>query len=235
MQEFTKTKRGNKFIFKDLINEVEISFDCHEEYGYAILYIKEDYRLEFVSYIVSELKKTKDIFWIVALYNSKELEKILDGFGFKIANKEYLVSGMLNSSVDYDVKNIIDDEAKKFSLQKINFIGRINNKYLNPTKDFKEYGEEWMFNKEFSFRCYKKKGKVLGVVDFYVSQEENIIYIRCLFGKTQKIIENIIRLLAKEFQKEMVINCLYTENDLEKVIILLDGIFKCTNYKLVLE
>lgn len=33
----------------------------------------------------------------------------------------------------------------------------------------------------------------------------------------------------------MVINCLYTENDLEKVIILLDGIFKCTNYKLVLE
>lgn len=119
MQEFTKTKRGNKFIFKDLINEVEISFDCHEEYGYAILYIKEDYRLEFVSYIVSELKKTKDIFWIVALYNSKELEKILDGFGFKIANKEYLVSGMLNSSVDYDVKNIIDDEAKNFICKRL--------------------------------------------------------------------------------------------------------------------
>lgn len=147
---------------------------------------------------------------------------------------------ILRISKDFDyefvVSNKLDSESKKYFLNHINEIGRINQKYMNPNVKYTEVSDKWFGMEDYQFLIYKNNGKIVGMVDFKIFDDDkcaddlynccNSICIRTVLADNEKIIEDIFKDLINKYQKRIILSHLYTDIMLKNVIANVNGIFK---------
>ena len=132
MANYIKRINENSVVFNDLINQKELSVSCINGNIFDALYIDENFDIKFVDYIVSELKKTNDLIVVFVLYDSIKLDNILYNRGFRISNYQYIIESKNYSVINnYDISSKLDCEGKKFYLNAINKIDKLNCDYQN--------------------------------------------------------------------------------------------------------
>ncbi len=250
MNKYTKKIENDKIIFSNLTDNTEIIIKHYDnKNSFDILYIDNHYELSFIEFVVEELKKTKDIYLLISNFYSPQLEEKLFSKGFRVMNHDYLIEK--NSYVlsqDYVSSDKLDKEGIKFYLEKLNESVTINRKHYNPDKNNNKITESVLKNDKFAHKIYKKDGKIVGIVDYVVFEDNkkentftydetynNILCIRSLLSKYEILIEDILKDLANIYQRDIVISILYTEDKIRKVINKLGGKLKCSRYVLINE
>jgi len=231
MNNYSKEVKNNKIIFHNKVDNTEIIVEHYDDSKcYDLLNIIKTNDIEFFEYIIKELKNSNDVKIVSVLYESIELENMLLEYGFKVLNYEYFIEyeeGIKTNNI-YQVDTNLDEQSKKIYLEKLNEIGRDNYKYLyDNSNEYKEYNDSW-FNKDFVYSIYRKNGEVIGIVDYKISANE--LYIRCLLGKEDEILEDILKNLLIMYKKDITISFVYIEKDLKKVIKNMNGILKSCKY-----
>jgi hypothetical protein len=249
MIDYVKKTENNKIIFKNNLDNTKlIVIHNDDENIYDPLFINDKYDLNFIDYVIKELKKTKDIFVIFSLVNSLKIENLLKENQFKILNYQYNIKFRNYSKIcGYDISSNLDDEGKYFYLKNLNKINKSNNEYLSSNKKYDEFNENWFKNKEFEYRIYKKNGKVVGIVDYKIFDNDsnninktnevfncnNKLCIRCLLSDNKLVIEDIIKDLLNTYKKDIIIHSTYNEKDLKDVLVKLKSNFDFCQYILV--
>lgn len=234
MEKYSTIKKDDEIIFKDLTNDLELKIKHYDEdYIFDNIFINEKYELDFIEYVVKELKKTKDIGVLLAEYDSTLLENLLYKNELRISNYQYTIKKTKYNKMDsYEITNILDKEGKDFYLEMINKYAQSNFTYLYPNKEYKEYSENWFNNEEFEYRVYRKMGKVVGIVDYknfdynsnYGKTEKsyfsynNKLCIRCIFSKDEQVLEEILKDLLNVFKKDIIIHFTYSEKYLKNIL-----------------
>lgn len=234
MEKYIKKIENDKIIFKNLSDGSKLKTVHYEdEYIFDTIFINEKYDLNFINYIIQQLKKSKDIKVLFVEYDSSNVEKMLYKNGLKVSNYQYTIKNSKNFKLNtYEVSNILNHEAKNFYLKIINKLSRENYIYLNSNKPYQEYGEKWFYNEEFEYRVYRKMGKIVGIVDYknfdYDPNYENTtsnyfnynnkLCIRCLLSEEEQVIEDILKDLLTFYNKDIIINITYTEKSLKNVV-----------------
>lgn len=247
--KYIKIIKDNKIIFKDKINDNQLivthvdDIDIFDE-----IYIDENYDLNFIDYVIKELKETNDLAVIFSLYYSTKLENILLNDNLKISNYQYIIKYKEYSNINnYEISTNLNNESKIFYLENVNRIGRINHNYSNTNDEFIEFNETWFQNTEFIYRIYSENGIIVGIVDYTVFEDDkekwkytnnifnynNKLCIRCLFGKDKNVLKNILIDLLNTYKKDIIINVTYAEDNLKNIINNMDGIFNYGRYTLV--
>ena len=249
MENYIKKIDGNKITFKDIINNTELVVAHNDdEHIFDTIFIDDKLDINFIEFIIKELKSSNDLGVIFSLYDSIDLENLMFNYGLRVSNYQYLVEykDYLNIN-NYDISNNLDDESKKYFLQTINKLSMINRKYFNPKLKFFKFNETWFNNKEYVYRIYRKNGKVVGIVDYKVFDDNpnygkptnevfnynNKLCIRCIFGKDKSILEDILKDLLNTYKKDIVVSITYTENNLREVIKKMNGKFNYCHYTLI--
>ena len=249
MKKFTNVRDKDRIVFKNLSDSSELivnHFD--EEYICDTIFIDEKYDLDFVNYIVHILKETDDIGVLFAKYDSRHLEKVLANNGLKVSNYQYTIRNDENYRVcEYEVSDVLKFEEKNFYLGIINKLARENCAYLNPDKEFQEYGDRWFEIEDYQYRTYRKNGVIVGIVDYknfecdaYCKEVSNDCFdyngklcIRCLLSEDEKVLEDMLRDLLATYKKEIVINVTYGEKSLKAVLNKFDCKFDFCQYVLI--
>ncbi len=245
MKNYQKKIEDNKIIFIDALNNKELIVSHYEEdYAFDTIFIDETYDLDFICYIVSELSKTNDLGVLFSLYDSSILEDVLYSRGLRISNYQYRVKYKKQILQDcYDISNELDEESKQYYLETINRLSKINHEYFNPNIENEEYGEKWFLYDDYDYRIYRKDDKIVGIVDYKIFEDSNEytttnkvfdtsnkLCVRCLFGETAIILEDIIKDLQNTYKKEILIHITYTEKELHSIVKALGGIFDYCQY-----
>ncbi len=234
MEKYTKEIENDKIIFKNLSDGSELEIVHYDdECIFDTLFINEKYDLNFINYIIQQLKKSNDIKVLFVEYDSPLIEKMLYKNGLKVSNYQYTIKYSKNFKLNtYEVSNFLNEEAKNFYLKIINGLARENSIYLNPNQPYQEYGEKWFYNEEFEYRVYRKMGKIVGIVDYknfdYNPNYENTtnkhfnynnkLCIRCLLSEDEQVIEDILKDLLTFYKKDIIINITYTEKSLRNIV-----------------
>lgn len=239
---YEKIEKDNCYYFRDNKNNKEIKFlkkelhDC-EIYSCDILRISKDFDYEFIDFILKELIKTKDLLVVEVLFQNEEIIDILHKNNLKIANINYEIPlKKYNFQNEFVVSNKLDSESKKYFLNHINEIGRINQKYMNPNVKYREVSDKWFGIEDYQFLIYKYNGKIMGMVDFKIFDDDkcaddlynccNSICIRTILADNEKIIEDMFKDLINRYQKRIILSHLYTDIMLKNAILNVNGIFK---------
>ena len=249
MNNYIKKVIGDKIIFKDIKSNTELVVSHYnDKNSFDSIFIDEEIDFEFLKFIIENLKGSNDLSVIFSLYDSSKLEKFLYNYGLRVSNYQYIIKCKDYAKINrYDVSNKLEDESKKFYLDTINNLSKINQKYFDPNRNFTFFDETWFNNDEFMYRIYRKNGKLVGIVDYKVFEDDfhtdntnnkifnynNRLCVRCLLCANENIIEDIIKDLMNTYNKDIVINILYTEPKLKETIRNLDGIFNYCQYTLV--
>lgn len=249
MSNYKKETKGNKIIFKD--EDLELSVTHYDEdYISDTILLDDRYSIDFISYIVESLKESGDLLTLDVLFDSKELEKVLENHGLKISNYEYRIkssTGLVNvGKKKYEVDSFLDEEAKEYYLGKINEATKINHSYYNPKQKVSFYTEKVFEVGEYSYLVYKENGKIVGIVDYKVfscdlsSKPVHDIYdysnkvcVRSIFGENEMVMIYILNDLLKRFGKDIIISVTYTEKNLREAIVSCGGEFKRCLYILI--
>lgn len=248
MQNYIKELFGDNIIFKNLSDGTELIIKHYDDKSrFDSICIKDNYDINFIEYVIDELKNTNDIKALFSLYDSKELEKLLQKKGLKILSYQYRINYKNKDKVDnYNIDDILNKDSKKYYLNKLNDFQKINCKYYNPNFKYTDFDEKWFDNDEFEYRVYKQNNKIIGIVDFrkpiketdYNNSEDIFIiddklYIRYIFAEKDTTIEDIIRDLLYTFKTDIIFNVHYTNNQLKNIIKKLDGEFDYCAYTLI--
>lgn len=249
MEIYTKSLEDNKIIFKNTLDNSELSvIHYDDEYIFDTIFLNEQYDLNFINYIIQELKKSKDIIGIFSLYDSQVLEKLLENNGLRVLSYQYTIKYSKKTELEhYNISNILDQEAKDFYLKMINMYIKINHQYIYPNTESQEINENYFKNEGFIYKVYRKNGKIVGIVDFqivnYNCTDEsslpscfnhcNKLFVRGIFSEEKQTLENIIMNLLNTYQRDIIINITYTENELKSVVNKLNGSFDFCQYILV--
>ncbi len=249
MEKYIKVIENDKIIFKNLSDGSELEIVHYEdECIFDTIFINEKYDLEFVNYIIQQLKKSKDIRVLFVEYDSSIVEKMLDKNDLKVSNYQYTIKNSKNFKLNtYEVSNLLNREAKNFYLKIINKLSRENSIYLNPNKPYQEFGEKWFYNEEFQYRVYRKMGKIVGIVDYknfdYDPNYEgtasnyfnynNKLCIRCLLSEEEQVMEDILKDLLTFYKKDIIINITHNEKSLKNVVDKFNSKFDFCQYILV--
>lgn len=230
---YRKTKKDNKIIFEDIDNKICLEVIHNDnECIFDVVTIDEKYTLDFIEYFIKELKKTNDILVIISLYNSKKLEDLLSKYNFKVSNYQYTIK--FNNYIthnNYDIFDNLDYDSKMYYLQMINKIGKVNHKYYNPNKKYQEIDEKWFNNEDTLYRVYKKDKKIVGISDYKIV--DNKVCIRCLLSDDKIVLEDMIKDLLNVYKKDIIINIIYTENNIKEIINNLSSEFNHCKFILV--
>ncbi len=234
MEKYIKEIENNKIIFKNLSDGSKLEIEHYEdECIFDTIFINEKYDLNFINYIIQQLKESNDIKVLFVDYDSPLVEKMLYKNGLKVSNYQYTIKYSKNFKLnDYEVSTVLNEEAKNFYLKIINSLARENSLYFNPNQSYQEYGEKWFCNEEFAYRVYRKMGKIVGIVDYknfdYNPNHENTtnnhfnynnkLCIRCLLSEEEQVIEDILKDLLSFYKKDIIINITYTEKILKNVV-----------------
>lgn len=247
MNEFSKEIKDKKITFKDKLNNTElVVVHDADKHAYDNIFIDEKFSLKFINYIITELKKSKDIAAIYSLYDSELLENALNDMGLRVANynfniyftnKDYEING-------YQISEEFDDDAKKFYADMINKINKVNYKYLSYG-DYREHSEKDV-NLDFLCRTYYKDGKVVGVVNYeimpydpeYVAVNKHFDYnnkvcIRTILSEDKEVLIDMLKDLLNIYKKDMTISITYVERKTLSAIRKMDSKFVCCQYVLI--
>lgn len=249
MKKYDNTIENNEIVFKNLLDGSELKIKHYEdEFIFDEIFINEKYDLNFVNYIVQQLKKTKDIGVLFAEYDLPTLEKILYKNGLKVSNYQYTIKKTKNFKLNnYEVSNILNIEDKKFYLEIINKISYDNFLYLNPNMKYQKIGENWFKVEDFEYRVYRKTGKIVGIVEYKnynynsnyskVSKNyfdyNNKLCIRCLLSEEEQVLEDILKDLLNIYKKDIIINITYNEKTLKNIVNKFDSKFNFCQYVFV--
>lgn len=234
MKKYITIKKDNEIIFKDLTNSLELKIKHYDdEFIFDNIFINEKYELDFIEYVIKQLKITKDIGVFCAEYDSPLLENMLYKNGLRILNYQYTIKKNKCTKIDnYEISDVLNKEGKNFYLEMLNKYAQGNFTYLNPNKKYQKCGENWFKNGEFEYRIYRKMGKIVGIVDYKnfdydpnygnVSNSyfnyNNRLCIRCLFSKESQVLEDILKDLLNVFKKEIIIPITYSEKNLKNIL-----------------
>ncbi len=240
MDKYSKEFKDNMFVFNDLEKDVSLKVEHYDEEGvFDVLFVDERFDVDFVAYIVRELKKTDDILTLYSTYDSHRLESKLDELGMKVSNYQYCVEGDVSSAKGkYEIEDALDDVAKDYYLGNINEYARKNYRYLYGQEMEDEYGSKWFREDEQSYRVYKKNGKIVGVVDYQVFEKSegghptnevfdvaDSVCIRALFGEDEDTMKDILRDLSSVYNKRIIVNVTHSEKMLKEALVNLNGKF----------
>lgn len=249
MEKYIKVIENDKIVFRNLLDDSELEIAHYEdECIFDTIFINEKYDLDFINYIIHQLKKSKDIRILFVEYDSSIMEKMLYKNGLKVSNYQYTIKHSKNFKLNtYDVSNILNHEEKNFYLKIINKLSQENSMYLNPNEKYQEYGEKWFNNEEFKYRVYRKMGKIAGIVDYkdfdydpingnnssnYFNYN-NKLCIRCLLSEEEQVIEDILKDLLTFYKKDIIINISYNEKSLKNIVNKFNSKFDFCQYILV--
>ncbi len=249
MRKYIKVMENDKIIFKNLLDGSELEIMHYDdECIFDTIFINEKYDLDFINYIIRQLKKSNDIGVIFVEYDSSIMEKMLCKNGLKVSNYQYTIKKSKNFKLNnYEISSVLNRDEKEFYLRIINKLSQENSMYFNPNKQFQEYGEKWFNNKEFEYKIYRKMGKIVGIVDYKnfdydpnygdISKKyfnyNNKLCIRCLLSEEEQVIEDILKDLLTFYKKDIIINITYNEKSLKNVINKLNSKFDFCQYILV--
>lgn len=249
MENYIKKIDGNKILFKDIINNTELVVTHNDdEHIFDTIFIDDKLDINFIEFIIKELKSSNDLGVIFSLYDSIDLENLMFNYGLRVSNYQYLVEykNYLNIN-NYDISNNLDNESKKYYLQTINKLSMINREYFNPKLKSFKFNETWFNNNEYIYRVYRKNGKIIGIVDYKVFDDNpnyvkstnevfncnNKLCIRSIFGEDKIILEDILKDLLNTYKKDIVVSITYTENNLREVVKKMNGKFEYCHYTLI--
>ncbi len=248
MKKYDKSVDNDKIVFRDLTNNLELSvMHYEEECAYDTPFIDERYDIDFLKYVIEDLKESKDIGILFVEYDSKTLEEELSKLGLKVSYYQYTIKPSKNAkSEGYEIADSLDPVAKEFYLSTINRIGRENFKMTHPNEEYREYGEKWLYIEGFKHRVYRKNGKVVGVVDYQNFEYDpdygtptnkyfdcnNKLCIRCFFSEDDKVFEDIIDDLLAIYKKDIIVSITYNEKNLKRVVDSLNSEFDFCQYTL---
>lgn len=222
MESYQKKIKDNKIIFTNILDNKTLTVTHYEEdYIFDTIFIDETYDVDFVCYALSELKKTNDLGCLFSLYDSALLEDKLFSLGLKVSNYQYTIKYKKQKQENqYDISSKLDEESKQYYLKTINKLSKINHQYYNPNIEYEEYGEKWLSHEGYDYRVYRKKGKIVGIVDYQIFEDSNEyiptnkifdtsnkLCIRCLFGENRVILEDMIKDLQNEYEKDILTRC----------------------------
>lgn len=246
MEKYTTTIKKEKIIFKDLINNIELEINHYDEdYIHDTIFINKNYDSDFIEYIIKKLKEANDINVLFVEFDSPNIEKLLKKYGLKVSNYQYQIKYSKSTELEgYDISDTLDDEVKDLYLNQINTYGYSNYKYLHPNGQYQEYGERWFHIEDYKYRIYKKMGKVVGIVDYKIFEDDssysevshkcfdyrNKLCIRCLFSEDIKVLEDIIHDLLNIYKKNIIINITYSEKKLRDVVKMFPNEFEFCQY-----
>lgn len=249
MNNYNKQIKGNNIIFKDIVNNTKlVVVHNDDEHIFDTIFIDKNFDTKFIEYIVKELKKTNDIGVLYSLYISDHLEKLLYKNGLRISNYQYIIEHKDDLNITgYDIFNNLDKESKIFYLKRINKLNKINHQYFNPDSEFIKFDETWFNNDDFIYRIYRKNGKIVGIVDYKIFEDDfnctklineifnytNKLCIRFLYSEDKIILEDILKDLLNTYRKDIVINITYTENKLIEAIKNMNGKFNYCQFTLI--
>lgn len=249
MEKYIKVIENNKIIFKNLLDGSELKIAHYEdELIFDTIFINEKYDLDFINYVIHQLKKSQDLRILFVEYNSSIIEKTMYKNGLKVLNYQYTIKKSKNFELNsYQISNILNQEEKNFYLNIINKLSQENSVYLNLNKQYQKYSEKWFDIEGFEYRVYRKMGKIAGIVDYknfdYDSNYEehsseyfnynNKLCIRCLLSEEEQVIEDILKDLLTLYQKDIIINITYNEKSLHNVVNRLNSQFDFCQYILV--
>jgi len=238
---FIKELKNDSYYFKDCKNNKEVKFAkrqlIEDIYSYDVLRISEDLDYKFIDFIFQELIKTKDLLVIEVLFQNKDIIDLIHKNNLKICNFNYVIPFReYKVNNEYEFSECLNAENKKYFLNHINEVGKLNQKYINPDIEYMDVTEKWFQMEDYKFLTYKKNNKLVGIVDFKIFDAyecndkiydcSNSICIRSVFANNQDILESMLKDLMKQFQKRVVISHLYTENMLKEAILNCGGILK---------
>lgn len=82
MEKYIKVIENNKIIFKNLLDGSELKIAHYEdELIFDTIFINEKYDLDFINYVILQLKKSKDLRILFVEYNSSIIEKTMYKIG----------------------------------------------------------------------------------------------------------------------------------------------------------
>lgn len=224
MEKYIKRIKDDKIIFKNTLDNLELVV-CHtdNDYSFDIISIDEKYDLDFIDYVIKELKKTNDIKVLSSSYCSSNLEKMLFNNGLKLLNYNYIIKfTKLLETKTYTVSNILDLESKNFYLKMINKVGENNYNYLYPNEKYEGNYEKIL--KHDLYRVYRKDKEIVGIVNYQnfnndsTSIYNNKLCIKTIFGEDKIVVENIIKDLLNTYQKDILISTVYVEKELQDIV-----------------
>lgn len=228
MKKYIKKINGDKIIFKNTLNNLElVVMHIDSEYSFDIVSIDEKYDLDFIDYVIKELKKSNDIKVLHSSYYSSDLEKMLLNNGLKLSNYNYTIRfTKVLEKIKYDVSNTLDLESKNFYHKMINNILESNHNYLYPNKKYDDNYEKILkFHNTSPYRIYRKNNKVVGIVNYQnfddnnnISIYSNKLCIKIIFGEDKTVVEDIIKDLLNTYQKDILISTVYVEKDLQDIV-----------------
>ncbi len=249
MEKYIKVIENDKIIFKNLLDGSELEIVHYEDDCiFDTIFINEKYDLDFINYVIQQLKNSKDIRVLFVEYDSSIMEKMLYKNGLKVLNYQYTIKKSKNFKLNaYEVSNTLNQEEKNFYLKIINKISQENSMYLNPNKQYQEYDEKMFNNEGFEYRVYRKMGRIVGIVDYKnfdydpnygdISSNyfnyNNKLCIRCLLSEEEQVIEDILKDLLTLYKKDVIITITCSEKSLKNVVNKFNSKFDFCQYILV--
>lgn len=252
MKKYISERENNRIIFKNLLDNSELEVMHYDEkYAFDQIYIDEKYDLDFIEYVIQELKKLNDIGVLYGEYDSLKLEELLYRNGFRISNYQYTIKYLNNFEIgDYKVSDTLNQEEKEYYLKMINKSTLDNHQYINPNRPYEKYTEKWFLSaaqEGFKYRIYRNKDKIVGIVEYinfdknYIIKDDtkkyfnwhNKLCIRCIFSEDEQVLEDMIKDLLNIYKKDIIIHITYNEKILKKIVNKLDGRFDVCLYALV--
>lgn len=114
MTNFIKQIEDDKIIFENLNDNTKLEVIHYaDENSFDSITISDKYDLNFIKFIINELKSTGDILMICLLSESKKINNLLVNEGFKILNYQYTIK----YTNDFPIQKyeIIKDEINEFT------------------------------------------------------------------------------------------------------------------------
>ncbi len=250
--KYTKTINNNIITFSDYINNKTISITHSGDTNCSdILMIDKGFNYDFIDYVLKELNKSNDLKCVISTFYDDKLFKIMEESNYKLLSYEYKINKSLKlmNKLKYNSTNLLNNNSKNYFLKKINEISSINYEYLYGQPNLSIIDENWFKNDDYNYLIYENNNEIVGIVDYKVYRNNNesnntsvfdvsdMVCIRCLFGENKEIMKMLVRDLICKFNKSVIINCQYTNNELKEVIEELNGklrfvqFLKCDYYK----
>lgn len=114
MTNFIKRIEDDKIIFENLNDNTKLEVIHYaDENSFDSITISDKYDLNFIKFIINELKSTGDILMICLLSESKKINNLLVNEGFTILNYQYTIK----YTNDFPIQKyeIIKDEINEFT------------------------------------------------------------------------------------------------------------------------
>lgn len=114
MTNFIKQIEDDKIIFENLNDNTKLEVIHYaDENSFDSITISDKYDLNFIKFIINELKSTGDILMICLLSESKKINNLLVNEGFKILNYQYTIK--YTSDFPIQKYEITKDEINEFT------------------------------------------------------------------------------------------------------------------------